>query len=520
MASLKKKASDVKLNSTEDIVRFMLESDEEISDCSSSDFDDVIDGTDISTEEDSDDDMEKSIAENNQSIVTQPVSFVVPIKKRQRMTTKKTKVMDNLCWTKCKPVSSMCRQIFHSEPGVHESVTSDDPLEIFELLFTNELIDMIVKMTNKYADQSNIGKLHSKTSRLSKWVDTTPSDIRMYLAVLKYRGLLHKPRNDWYYSKNLLITTPGFRRLMSQNKLLLIEKYLHFVDNQELEENYNRSAKIQPVLVSLIEHFKLLLNLSRDISIDESLPLRKGRLSWKQYIRIKRARFGQKSFVLCDAATGYIWNVIIYTGADTLGIDNCDEDYHASEIILSLLDGLLDLGHCIYIDNWYTSIEICKILKQRSTDLIGTIRRDRKGLPLSVTKVKLKRGERVVEYENTLGISLLNWKDKRDVFMMSTCIPDTEKIVVRRGIQAKIPTVIHEYNQLMVGVDRSDQMMTSYPTERKRVKKWYKKAFSHLVNMASFNAHIIHKSRYFCAKCDVALCVAPCLEKYHTVLKY
>ena len=37
MASLKKKASDVKLNSTEDIVRFMLESDEEISDCSSSD---------------------------------------------------------------------------------------------------------------------------------------------------------------------------------------------------------------------------------------------------------------------------------------------------------------------------------------------------------------------------------------------------------------------------------------------------------------------------------------------------
>ncbi|XP_065673943.1 piggyBac transposable element-derived protein 4-like [Hydra vulgaris] len=397
MASLKKKASDVKLNSTEDIVRFMLESDEEISDCSSSDFDDVIDGTDISTEEDSDDDI-------------------------QRMTTRKIKVMDNLCWTKCKPVSGMCRQIFHSEPGVHESVTSDDPLETFELLFTNELIDMIVKMTNKYADQSNIGKLHSKTLRLSKWVDTTPSNIRMYLAVLIYRGLLHKPRNDWYYSKNLLITTPGFRRLMSQNKLLLIEKYLHFVDNQELEESYNRSAKIQPVLVSLIERFKLLLNHSRDISIDESLLLWKGRLSWKQYSRTKRARFGQKSFVLCDAATGYIWNVIIYTGADTLGIDNRDEDYHASKIILSLLDG-----------------------------------RDRKGLPLSVTKVELKRGERVVEYENTLGISLLHWKDKRDVFMMSACIPDTEKIVVRRGIQAKIPTVIHEYNQLMGGEDRSDQ---------------------------------------------------------------
>ena len=45
------------------------------------------------------------------------------------------------------------------------------------------------------------------------------------------------------------------------------------------------------------------------------------------------------------------------------------------------------------------------------------------------------------------------------------------------------------------GVDQSHQMTTSYPTERKRVKEWYKKHFIHLINLSSFNAHIIHKMK-------------------------
>ena len=45
----------------------------------------------------------------------------------------------------------------------------------------------------------------------------------------------------------------------------------------------------------------------------------------------------------------------------------------------------------------------------------------------------------------------------------------------------------------MGGVDRSDQMTTSYPTERKRLKTWYKKHFMHLISMSPFNAHIINK---------------------------
>ena len=58
--------------------------------------------------------------------------------------------------------------------------------------------------------------------------------------------------------------------------------------------------------------------------------------------------------------------------------------------------------------------------------------------------------------------------------MLSSCIPDENVSVVRRVKEVTVPLVINIYNNMMGGVDRSDQMMNSYPVERKRLKKWYK----------------------------------------------
>ena len=38
---------------------------------------------------------------------------------------------------------------------------------------------------------------------------------------------------------------------MSRNNIVLLEKFWHFVDNDELGDFYNKSAKIQPILEKL-----------------------------------------------------------------------------------------------------------------------------------------------------------------------------------------------------------------------------------------------------------------------------
>ena len=44
------------------------------------------------------------------------------------------------------------------------------------------------------------------------------------------------------------------------------------------------------------------------------------------------------------------------------------------------------------------------------------------------------------------------------------------------------------------GVNQSNQILTLYEAEHKRLKKWYKKYFLYLVNISTFNAHVIAKS--------------------------
>lgn len=69
--------------------------------------------------------------------------------------------------------------------------------------------------------------------------------------------------------------------------------------------------------IKLNNRFSTVYTPRRELSIDESLLLWKGHLSWIQCIRTKAARFGIKTYELCEAITGYVLKVIIYTGKST-----------------------------------------------------------------------------------------------------------------------------------------------------------------------------------------------------------
>ena len=68
----------------------------------------------------------------------------------------------------------------------------------------------------------------------------------------------------------------------------------------------------------------------------------------------------------------------------------------------------------------------------------------------------------------------MQWKDKCDVRMLTSCTPDKDVIVKWQGKEKAVPLVIDTYNNGMGGVDLSDQIMSSCPLEHKRLKKWSK----------------------------------------------
>lgn len=136
------------------------------------------------------------------------------------------------------------------------------------------------------------------------------------------------------------------------------------------------------------------------------------------------------------------WNLSVYIGQD-LG----DGDLMASEnVVLSLADGLLDNGRTIFLDNFYSGIHLAHYLLDRQTHCVGTFRSNRKYIPEVVKSTLLKKGEKIAR-ESPDGITVLKWKDRRDVRVLTTQHDGTEMVEVDRRLR-RAPTECDEQGEL------------------------------------------------------------------------
>ena len=89
----------------------------------------------------------------------------------------------------------------------------------------------------------------------------------------------------------------------------------------------------------------------KNVCVDESLQLFKGRLHFRQYIHTKKARYRVKFYQLCTS-DGVLLDFLIYCGTKLQEI----EGLSATETIdATLMESYLHDDRCILLDNFYTS---------------------------------------------------------------------------------------------------------------------------------------------------------------------
>lgn len=308
------------------------------------------------------------------------------------------------------------------------------------------------------------------------------------------QGLVKKSQLEFYWSKRASIFTPFFNNCMSGRRFKAIRKYLHFMDKETYDPETHPNSKLHKfydLYAYLNSKFKSSYLPGRDISIDESLMKWKGRLSWKQFIPLKRARFGVKFFVLAEANSGYVWNTFIYTGKGAVINPAYEKFAMSTQVVLSLSEDLLGKGHSITTDNYYTSPELAEILISKNTDLYGTVKSTRKGMPREFAKSKMKKGDFLAFRKGK--ILALKWKDKREVTLLSTVHRAAFTNVRRHDGEVKVPEVIMDYNNTMGGVDRADRGIAAYEIKRKQDKKYYRKIFFHLLEICVWNSFVLYE---------------------------
>ena len=179
-----------------------------------------------------------------------------------------------------------------------ENVT---PLAYFEIFFDDQLLMILVNETNNYANQEiNKQSAQSSYKKSKKWVNVEIAEMKIFLGLLLLQCIVHLPEQEWYWTKRESIYVPIFGKVITGDRFRLIMKYWHFPDNSTFNPTSHPCPKLRKayeVIEYLRMKFMTAIVPEQNITVDESLMLFKGRLGWKQFIPIKRSRFGIK-FIL------------------------------------------------------------------------------------------------------------------------------------------------------------------------------------------------------------------------------
>jgi len=76
----------------------------------------------------------------------------------------------------------------------------------------------------------------------------TVIEMKKFLRLIFVTGIVRKPKLELYWSKRGIFQTPIFPQIMSRNRFQLIQRYLHFNDNNVAGRNEDRLYKIRTIL--------------------------------------------------------------------------------------------------------------------------------------------------------------------------------------------------------------------------------------------------------------------------------
>lgn len=366
-----------------------------------------------------------------------------------------------------------------------------DPLSVWGLLFSDNILQQIIEWTNK-----KLGAMRLKYEAQNK-IDLRDVDIielKAFMGLLIYTAIF----NSNHEHIETIFATDGtgreiFRCVMSIKRFSILLCALRF-DNPEDREERKKSvpaAAISFVFNTFVENCQSAYGLGQSATIDEMLVSFRGRCRFKMYMPNKPAKYGIKIQCLTDARNSYLYNAYIYTGKDSDGAGLCNEEkklMKPTQAVIRLARPLFNSNRNITADNWYTSIQLVDILLKNKLTYVGTMKKNKPEIPPSFQPNK-KREERSVRYgfreEKTL-ISYAGKKGKATILVSSM----HDRVATDNTINK--PEIISYYNGNKGGVDSLDEKCSKSSSSR-RTRRWPMAIFFRVLDISVVNSYILHQ---------------------------
>jgi len=121
-----------------------------------------------------------------------------------------------------------------------------DVMSYFDHYIPPKLIEIAIDQTNLYAQQQIVKMSHPITKHAcsEEWKPVTVIEMKKFLGLIFVTGIVRKPKFELCWSMIGIFQTPIFPQTMSRNRFQLIQRYLHFSDNNAAGTNEDHLYKI------------------------------------------------------------------------------------------------------------------------------------------------------------------------------------------------------------------------------------------------------------------------------------
>jgi hypothetical protein len=261
--------------------------------------------------------------------------------------------------------------------------------------------------------------------------------------------------------------------------------------------------KLQPLIDTVRAACHQYWHCGQYITVDEQRVAFKGRAAGITYNPKKPTKWGFTVHMAACAASNWVHDFMVYGGKTT----DSAETGLACNIVIKLVWRLLQRGHVVVADNWFSSLQLVRELYAAGTGYVGTLKasmaagfpaafRPRK--PGEPKPLKLMGGKhRSYQAEH---ITVTEWSDRSTVKLVSSVDNPTTAATVKRWsaekrarVQQPAPSVAHTYNRYAHGVDTANHYCEAYKTGSKSKRWWVVLAWA-IINIAVHNAFLIHRA--------------------------
>lgn len=345
------------------------------------------------------------------------------------------------------------------------------PFELLQLFLPQQLMEEFAQHTNAAAPHD--------------WRPTTSDELYAFLGAHIYMGIDRLPRTEMYWSATFShsVITAHF----SRDRFKQLLRFFSVVAPDPAAAGRDPLPFIRSLAEKLNRSFAAHFSPTHSLTLDEAMVAWKGRSPIKQYIPLKPHRWGYK--IYCLASEDYLLHFEVYEGKE----EQRSLEGATYDTVLRMTKDYQEQQLVLFTDSWFTSPTLLNALQQRGIRLCGSVRRNRKGLPvIPPEQVKeLGQGQWIQRQQGDMTLAV--WKDQKALWLLYNHRSPLAVASLDRWsetgnkISIGCPRAVHDYFYHARSVDVLSQLHYNYLIGRKAMRCWPRLAWW-LLDMCIINA--------------------------------